>query len=99
MATTLEQLEQRLTTVEQEVRQLRQQQASSGATTKTWAEYPAQSRREKPRLKAIMAKVLEQMGITGTPVPPQKLREMMAACGIKAEDNLFSRGIQEMREE
>lgn len=101
MTTTVEQLEQRLVAVEEEVRQLRQPLEPSPLETSAerGARLWAQARREKPRLKAIMAKVLEQMGIAGEPVPPQQLRAMMAASGIKPEDNLFSRGILEMREE
>jgi hypothetical protein len=101
VATTLEKLEQRLAAVEEELRQLRLQfnASATGTTAKSWAELRAQSRREKPLLRALIARAYEKMGITGTPVPPQQLREMMAADGIREEDNLFSRGIQEMREE
>lgn len=57
------------------------------------------ARREKARLSGIVARVLAEMGIVGEPVEPQELRRMMAEDGIRAEDNLFSRDIVEMREE
>ena len=40
-----------------------------------------------------------EMGIQGEPVGAEKVQEMIAACGVKPEDNVFSRGIIEMREE
>ena len=46
-----------------------------------------------------MAKILPAMGICQMPVAPEKLRELMIASGIKSEDNVFSKGIMEMREE
>ena len=48
---------------------------------------------------AAVAKAYAEMGIVGEPVGSEKLREMMAACGIKPEDNEFSREIIAMREE
>ena len=114
MAVTLTELEKRLTQVErseildrraeveQEVARLRKQVGKT-LLLETPAERGArlltQARRDKARLKAAVAKAFEEMGIQGEPVPPEKLREMMAACGINPEDNLFSRGIMEMREE
>ena len=45
------------------------------------------------------AKAMEQIGIRGEPIGAEKVQEMIAACGIKPEDNEFSRGIIEMRTE
>jgi len=102
MAATLEELEKRLARVEQKVTRL-QQLVEKPPILETAAERGArllaQARRDKARLKAAAVKVFKEMGIQGEPVPPEKLREMMAACGIKPEENLFSRGIMEMREE
>jgi hypothetical protein len=39
------------------------------------------------------------MGIRSEPIDAEKLQEMVAVCGVKEEDNIFSRGIIEMREE
>lgn len=48
---------------------------------------------------AGMAKVMEELGISGEPIGAEELQKMFAECGIKPEDNEFSRGIIEMREE
>jgi hypothetical protein len=102
MATTLDELEQRVAQMEQELARLRQV-VDQPSHVETPAERGAwlleQARREKPQLRAQVAKALEEMGIRGKPVPPEKLREMMIEAGVRPEDNLFSRGIIEMREE
>ncbi len=46
-----------------------------------------------------MDKAFKALGATGTPIGAEKVQEMVAACGVNPEDNLFSRGIIEMREE
>jgi DNA-binding transcriptional regulator LsrR (DeoR family) len=51
------------------------------------------------RIAASWAAAMREMGISGEPVGPEKLREMMLADGVNPEDNQFSRGIIEMREE
>lgn len=50
-------------------------------------------------ISAAAAAAFAEMGISGEPVGPKKLREMMLADGVSPEDNEFSRGIIEMREE
>jgi hypothetical protein len=50
-------------------------------------------------LRAAWAEVMAQMGIRGEPIPAEDLRAMIAACGCKPENNEFSRGIVQMREE
>lgn len=102
MAATLEGLETRLAALEDEVAHLRTLvNPGSGAdsATRRGARALAQARQDKSRLKALAAQVFSQMGITQAPVPPEQLRTMMAADGVRAEANLFSRGIREMREE
>lgn len=42
---------------------------------------------------------MREMGVSGEPVGAEKLQEMMIAEGVNPEDNQFSRGIIEMREE
>jgi hypothetical protein len=102
VAATLEELEERVARIEQELTRLRQLQAKpphEETPAERGARLLTQARRDKARLKQSMAKAFEEMGIRGEPVPPAKLREMMAECGIKPEDNSFSKGIIEMREE
>lgn len=48
---------------------------------------------------AAAAVAFAEMGISGEPIGPAKLREMMLADGVNPEDNEFSRGIIETREE
>jgi hypothetical protein len=70
----------------------------------TMEEIPAVPLREtwfvnKQDLQALVAKAFEEMGIHGKPIGAEKVQEMIAACGVKPEDSIFSREIIEMREE
>lgn len=102
MSTTLENLQLRVVKLEQEIATLKQRLEGEPP-----AETPAnrgqrlldQAQRSKPFQKAAAAQAFAQMGIDQSPVPPEQLRQMMAASGIRPEDNLLSRGIQELREE
>ncbi len=94
MTTTIEELEKRMTALESEVNSLRRQLG-----IRTPGQSRAESESDHEEIKAIWARALEQMGIRGEPIGAEKLQEMMLAEGIKPEDNLFSRGIIEMREE
>jgi hypothetical protein len=101
MTATLEDLDQRLGRLEQEMAEMRRllRRPPAEEEAPSVLALVEQALREKPRLRAIAAKALEQMGISGHPVPPETLRQMMADAGIRPEENLFSRGIEEMREE
>lgn len=102
MATTLEELEKRVVRMEQELVRLRRLLEKPPAD-ETPAERGARLLREakasQAAISAAAAKAFEEMGITGDPVPPEELRKMMAECGVKAEDNVFSREIIARREE
>ena len=102
MATTVKELAKRVSELEQEVARLREL-VEKKPREETPAERGARLLREakasQAAISAAVAKAFEQMGITGEPVGVEKLREMMIASGIKPEDNVFSRGIIEMREE
>jgi hypothetical protein len=54
---------------------------------------------DKAKLRPLIAKVFEEMGIRGEPVGAEKVQERLGACGVRPEDNVFSQGIIEMREE
>jgi hypothetical protein len=102
MPTTLEELEQRVVQMESELTRLRQlveKPLHDEAPAERGARLLAQARRDKARLQRSVERAFEEMGIQAHPVSPEKLREMMAADGVKPEDNLFSQGIKEMREE
>ncbi len=102
MAATVEELEKRVSQLEQEVTRLKRLVEES-PVEETPAERGARLLREakasQAAISAAVAKAFEAMGITGEPVSPEELREMMAECGVKAEDNIFSREIIAMREE
>jgi hypothetical protein len=92
MSTTLEQLEQRVAELETEVSRLRLASERRGPGRREAD--PAQE-----QFAAGWAKALEQLGIRGKPIGAEKVQQMIAACGFKPEDNEFSRGIIEAREE
>jgi hypothetical protein len=46
-----------------------------------------------------MAQVFAEMGLHVRPIGAEKLQEMLAACGVKPEENACSQGIIAMREE
>ena len=64
---------------------------------------PARSRvvqlADKARLRSVVTKSFEGMNIRGEPIGAESVQAMIAACGVRPEDNTFSRGIVEMREE
>ncbi len=54
---------------------------------------------DKTQLRPMVTKSFEEMNIHGEPVGAGNVQAMIAACGVRPEDNAFSRGIVEMREE
>ena len=102
MTATMESLEKRLEGIEQKLASLCQElkhEPIRETPEERGARALATARGDKLRNKAMMAKALAEMGVARSPVPADKLRESMVACGIRPEDNLFSRGITEMRQE
>jgi hypothetical protein len=101
MATTLEELEQRVMQIEQELAHLRQRVERlphEETPAARGARLLREAKASQGAISAAVAKAYAEMGITREPVGPEKLREMMAECGVKAEDNVFSREIIAMRE-
>lgn len=102
MTTALEGLERRVAALESEVAELRQLLAGQ-STAETPAErgvYPrSEAEVNQAALSAGVAKAFAEMGISGEPIAAEKLQEMIRRCGVKPEDNEFSRGIIAMREE
>jgi hypothetical protein len=102
MSATLESLQTRLVKLEQEMASLRELVMGNSleeTPVERGRRLLEQARRQEQIQKAALANALAQMGIYQPPVPPEQLRQAMTACGIRPEENLFSRGIQEMREE
>jgi len=54
---------------------------------------------DKEKLQPIVDKAFAEMGVRGEPIGAEKVQEMIAACGVRPEDNVLSRGIIDMREE
>jgi len=55
---------------------------------------------DKARLQRVVAEQDRIMGFVPHPdATPETIRAKMRACGVRAEDNLFSREIVAMREE
>jgi hypothetical protein len=101
---TIDELEKRVAALEQEVSFLRKYLLPSRPGEESPAE--AAWRRalaaalQAPAVAAAWTRFMEHMGIKGLQyMPPEKLREMIAAEGVKPEDNEFSRALIEMREE
>lgn len=97
---TLEELERRVAALEQEVAALRGQ-AEPPKRVRFGDNIPLirEARAQQPAISAAVAEAYAKMGITGPPVGPEKLKEMMLACGVDPNDNAASREIIAMREE
>lgn len=59
----------------------------------------ARIRADNEQLLPLIDKIFEEMGVMGEPIGAEKVQELIADCGVKPEDNLFSRGIIKMRED
>jgi hypothetical protein len=103
MATTLEDLDRRLRALEEEMARFRlknyQPGHEIGNRTSTVSDVLNKYTVDQSVISAGIDKAFKEMGIQGQPVGAQKLQEMVAACGVKPEDNEFSREIIAMREE
>ena len=54
---------------------------------------------DKPSIQSQVAQAFTEMGIQGSPLGAEQVQKMVAACGVKPEDNTFSQAIIDMREE
>jgi hypothetical protein len=102
MSATLEIIEQRLEALEREVVELRRL-LSPAVCSESPAERGARLLREAAGSQGVIevgfARALKEMGIEGTAIGAENLRQRLAAAGFKAADNEMSRGIIGMREE
>jgi hypothetical protein len=103
MTTTIEKLLIKTERIERELAEVRQALEELRPTKLMTSEERAAARLERVRSKnekltPLIDKVFEKMGITGEPIGAEKLQEMLAAEGVRPEENSFSRGIIKMRE-
>jgi hypothetical protein len=101
MTTTIAELEQRVAALERELSSLRHL-----IETRLTKVIPAADgdeeqdyERNHEELAAGWKRFMEETGIRGKPIGAEALQARILASGIKPEDNAFSRGIIEMREE
>ena len=98
----LEHVEQEVADIQRQLRQFKKPvktEVPPQTIEEKRAERLARVRLQKEKLRPIIAEVFKRMGIRGEPIGAENVQKMIAACGIKPEDNEFSRGIIEMREE
>ncbi len=101
---TLAEVETKLRSIEREVADLRARidrldpSASPPEVSSGW---PTEIKfADKEPLRKTFDELFTRMGISHVhPIGAEQLQEMMRKEGVKAEDNIFSRGIIEMREE
>jgi hypothetical protein len=106
MATTLEEVRQRLINIQAQLAEVTetiaeleaQPQAAGTPPVRSWpASIPLV---DKAPLREAFDALMRQMGIENTdPIPAEELQERMRQRGIKPEDRILSSGIIEMREE
>jgi hypothetical protein len=102
MSSIVEMLEKRVKVLEQEVAFLQQQLASNSVqeiSAERGARLMREARVNQPGISGAMAKAFAEMGITEEPIGAENLQKLFATFGFMPEDNAFSRGIIEMREE
>jgi hypothetical protein len=104
MAATIDQLRVKVERIEQDVAEVRQELARLSLTAalepeQWWAARMERVRMENARLRPVIDRVFGEMGIVGEPIGAEQVQKMMATDGVMPEENLFSRGILEMREE
>ena len=104
MTTTINKLLIKTERIERELAEVRQALEELRPTKSLTLEERAAARLEHVKLKneklvPLIDEVFKKMEITGEPIGAEKLQEMLAAEGVKPEENSFSRGIIKMREE
>jgi hypothetical protein len=102
VATTLEELERRITRMEQELARLQrlvEQPSQTEKPAQRGVQLLHEAQRNQAAISTAIAKAFAEMGITGEPIGAELVQEMMRACGMQPDDNAFSQGIIAMREE
>ena len=102
MATTLEELERRITRMEQELARLQrlvEQPSQTEMPAQRGVQRSHEAQRNQAAISAAIAKAFAEMEITGEPIGAELVQEMMRACGMRPDNNAFSQGIIAMRTE
>ena len=102
MATTLEELERRITRMEQELARLQrlvEQSSQTEMSVQRGVQLRHEAQRNQAAISTAIAKAFAEIGITEEPIGADLVQEMMCACGIQPDDNALSQGIIAMREE
>ena len=104
MVETVETLAQRLTQLEEAVGNITLQlswivnELGSNADQRKEAQLKAYSIGNDKQDAEVARKILEQMGVSGDPIPAEDLQARMVRNGIQPEGNEFSSAIIEERE-
>ena len=106
MIETVETLAQRLTRLEEAVENITLHLSwvvneLGGDSAMDWKTYPqlkAYSEGDNQQDAEVARKILEQMGISGNPIPAEELQARMVRNGMQPEGNEFSSTIVEERE-
>lgn len=99
MATTLQNLEQRLTAIEREIVDLKAELARSHNSAIQGARLVQEAQSQHAAAVTAGQKVRECLGIQGQPIGAKTFRQRLVAMGMNPDDNGFSREIIAMREE
>ena len=100
----INQLQALLSRLEREISEARRDLArlnQSGALTddEWWKSRARRVRSANEILRPSLDGFFKEMGLKGDPIGAEKVQEMIGRQGVKTEENLFSKGIVEMREE
>lgn len=100
----LDTIAERLGQIEREVKEVRFQLLEFAASEPDTPEERGrqllqQAAQAKSEQQKAFARVFARMGIDAKPIGAEKVQELLAAEGVRPEDNFLSRGIIEMREE
>jgi hypothetical protein len=103
MKETLESMERRLAVVERELADMRERlnllMSAEETPVSRGVRMLREARANQATLAATAQEVFAALGISCEPVEAEDAQRRMLAEGVRPEDNAFSRGIIEMREE
>ncbi len=63
-----------------------------------WAIRMKRVRAESESLRPLLDQAFDALSATEPPIGAERVQQLVAACGVKPDSNLFSQGVVEMRE-